>query len=229
MLSRALAPGARLPATRALAAWLGAARASVVAAYDQLLAEGYIVGRIGSGTYVSTDLPEPPAGPAPRRRTPRPSPPPPVPAQSLAEFAPSTAQADERPFNTGRTLIDARTAEIWRKLTHRTVRALGPEHLGYADPRGTPELRRAIADYLQAARGVRCNAEQIVVTAGTQHAVDLAIRVLLAPGEEVWVEDPGYFLTHRQLALARAALRPIPVDGEGVDVAHGIAAAPQAS
>jgi len=101
VLSRALAPGARLPATRALAAWLGAARASVVAAYDQLLAEGYIVGRIGSGTYVSTDLPEPPAGPAPRRRTPRPSPPPPVPAQSLAEFAPSTAQADERPFNTG--------------------------------------------------------------------------------------------------------------------------------
>jgi GntR family transcriptional regulator / MocR family aminotransferase len=101
VLSRALAPGARLPATRALAAWLGAARASVVAAYDQLLAEGYIVGRIGSGTYVSTDLPEPPAGPAPRRRTPRPSPPP-VPAQSLAEFAPSTAQADERPFNTGR-------------------------------------------------------------------------------------------------------------------------------
>ena len=185
-------------------------------------------GRVGSGTYVSTDLPEPPAGAAPQRRTSRRSAPPPVPAQSLAEFAPSTAQADERPFNTGRTLIDARTAEIWRKLTHRAVRALGPEHLGYADPRGTPELRRAIADYLQAARGVRCDAEQIVVTAGTQQAVDLAIRVLLAPGEEVWVEDPGYFLTHRQLVLARAALRPIPVDGEGLDVAHGIAAAPQA-
>jgi len=228
VLSRALAPGARLPATRALAAQLGAARASVVAAYDQLLAEGYIVGRVGSGTYVSTDLPEPPAGAAPQRRTSRRSAPPPVPAQSLAEFAPSTAQADERPFNTGRTLIDARTAEIWRKLTHRAVRALGPEHLGYADPRGTPELRRAIADYLQAARGVRCDAEQIVVTAGTQQAVDLAIRVLLAPGEEVWVEDPGYFLTHRQLVLARAALRPIPVDGEGLDVAHGTAAAPQA-
>jgi GntR family transcriptional regulator/MocR family aminotransferase len=229
VLSRVLMPGARLPATRKLAIRLGAARASVVAAYDQLLAEGYIVGRVGSGTYVSTELPEAPASALPRRaRRAGPAPAPPAPAQALAEFAPSTAQADERPFNTGRTLIDARTAEIWRKLTHRAVRELAPEHLGYADPRGAPALRKALAEYLQAARGVRCSAEQIVVTAGTQQATDIATRVLLAPGDTVWVEDPGYFLTHRQLTLARAVLQPVPVDGEGLDVDRGIGAAPRA-
>jgi len=88
----------------------------------------------------------------------------PASARAFAEFAPSTAQADDRPFNTGRTLVDARTIEIWRKLTHRAVRTLGPQHLGYTDPRGLPELRRSIAEYLQAARGVRADPEQIVVT-----------------------------------------------------------------
>src|SRR5262249_32979413 len=146
----------------------------------------------------------------------------PASARAFAEFAPSTAQTDERPFNTGRTLVDARTIEVWRKLTHRAVRTLGAQHLGYTDPRGLIELRHA--EYLQAARGVRADPEQIVVTAGTQQAIDIAIRVLLAPGERVWVEDPGYFLTRRQLTLANAVLQPIPVDAEGLRVDVGIAA-----
>src|SRR5262245_37612205 len=230
VLARTLGPGTRLPSSRALAAQLGAARASVVAAYEQLLAEGYVFGRTGSGTYVATDLPEAVVGAArrrnrltcPRRWSA------PASARAFAEFAPSTAQTDERPFNTGRTLVDARTIEVWRKLTHRAVRTLGAQHLGYTDPRGLTELRRSIAEYLQAARGVRADPEQIVVTAGTQQAIDIAIRVLLAPGERVWVEDPGYFLTRRQLMLADAVLQPIPVDAEGLRVDVGIATAPRA-
>jgi GntR family transcriptional regulator / MocR family aminotransferase len=230
VLARTLGPGTRLPSSRALAAQLGAARASVVAAYEQLLAEGYAFGRTGSGTYVSTDLPEAVVGAARRRNraTLRRRPAAPASARAFAEFAPSTAQADERPFNTGRTLVDARTIEIWRKLTHRAVRTLGPQHLGYTDPRGLIELRHSIAEYLQAARGVRADPEQIVVTAGTQQAIDIAIRVLLAPGDRVWVEDPGYFLTRRQLMLANAVLQPIPVDAEGLRVDVGIATAPRA-
>src|SRR5262245_56458116 len=119
--------------SRHLAAQLGAARASVVAAYEQLLAEGYVFGLTGSGTYVSTDLPEAVVAAARRRNraTLRRTPAAPASARAFAEFAPSTAQADERPFNTGRTLVDARTIEVWRKLTHRAVRTLGSQHLGY--------------------------------------------------------------------------------------------------
>jgi GntR family transcriptional regulator/MocR family aminotransferase len=103
------------------------------------------------------------------------------------------------PFNTGRTLVDARTAEVWRKLMQYAVRSLGARDLGYTDPRGLPELRQCLCEYLRATRGVRCDPEQIVVTAGTQQAMDIAIRILLAPGDEVWVEDPGYPLTYAQL------------------------------
>ena len=180
VLARTLGPGTRLPSSRALAVELGAARASVVAAYEQLLAEGYVFGRTGSGTYVSTDVPEAVVAAARRRNraTLRGRPAAPASARAFAEFAPSTAQTDQRPFNTGRTLVDVRTIEVWRKLTHRAVRTLGPQNLGYTDPRGLTELRRSIAEYLQAARGVRADPEQIVVTAGTQQAIDIAVRVL---------------------------------------------------
>jgi GntR family transcriptional regulator/MocR family aminotransferase len=87
------------------------------------------------------------------------------------------------------------------------------------------DLRRSICEYLRTARAVRCEPEQIVVTAGTQQAIDVAIRVLLAPGDEAWVEDPGYFMTHRQLMLAKVRVRPVPVDAQGIDIAAGLRAA----
>src|SRR5262249_57067720 len=87
---------------------------------------------------------------------------------------------------------------------------------------------RATAEYLAAARAVRATPEQIVVTAGTQQAVDIAIRVLLDPGDLVWVEDPGYAMTHAALTAAGVRCRPIPVDRDGLDVAAGIAPAPPA-
>jgi GntR family transcriptional regulator/MocR family aminotransferase len=227
VLSGALRPGTRLPSSRAMASRLGVARASVVAAYEQLLAEGAVECRHGAGTFVSGDLIDL-AGPR-RRVAARPARPRvPAPAQAFGDFERAAASTEERPFNTGRTLIDARTAEIWRRLTHRAVRSLGRNDLGYTDPRGLMELRQGICDYLQAARSVRCEPQQIVVTAGTQHALDIAIRVLLAPGDDVWVEDPGYPLTHDQLILAKVRPRPIPVDAHGIVVHAGVRAAPQA-
>ena len=226
VLSGALRPGTRVPSSRAMASKLGVARASVVLAYEHLLAEGYVESRHGSGTFIAEDL----TGLVPRRRsasraTKRAMP---TPVQNFSDFERSAVQSDARPFNTGRTLIDARTAETWRSLTHRAVRRLGANDFGYTDPAGLAELRANICDYLRVARAVRCDPEQIVITAGTQQAIDIAIRVLLVPGDEVWVEDPGYPLTHAQLLLAKVRPHPIPVDAQGLVVDAGLRKAPRA-
>ena len=226
VLSGALAAGTRVPSSRVMASRLGVARASVVSAYEQLLAEGYVESRHGSGTFISGEV----AGLATRRRSaPRTIKRAAVPtsAQAFPDFERSAVQGEARPFNTGRTLIDARTSETWRSLTHRAVRRLGPNDLGYTDPAGLAELRANICDYLRVARAVRCEPDQIVITAGTQQAIDIAIRVLLAPGDEVWVEDPGYPLTHAQLLLAKVQPHAIPVDVQGLVVDAGRRTAPR--
>src|SRR5882757_928814 len=222
ILSRALRAGSKLPATRELAAQLKISRSAVVSAYEQLLAEGYTMGRKGAGTYISSDLPEPFSRSRGKRIAPA------SPRALLASsFVDVTMQDDDRPFNLGRTLVDARTAELWRKMSARTFRRLDASHLGYGDPRGMVELRRTICDYLQAARAVKCDPDQIVVTAGTQQAVDIVIRVLRGP-QKVWIEDPGYPLTKLSLQAAGMKLCPIPVDGQGIDVRAGIKLAPDA-
>src|SRR5438046_571573 len=120
VLSGALRPGTRVPSSRMLAGKLGVARASVVAAYEHLLAEGYVESRAGSGTFISADLTSLGARPrSPSRMATRP-----VTIPVLADFERAATQGEARPFNTGRTLIDARTAETWRRLTHRAARSL---------------------------------------------------------------------------------------------------------
>jgi GntR family transcriptional regulator/MocR family aminotransferase len=229
ILSRRLRPGTKLPSTRELSSQLGVSRSAAVAAYEQLLAEGYTSGRRGSGTYVSSDLLEPIDGnPQKRRKSVAAIKSNATQTHSIGDFVDVTVQSDERPFNLGRTLVDARTVELWRKLSARTFRSLSRGHLGYSDPRGTIELRKTICDYLQAARAVRCDPEQIVITTGTQHAIDIAIRALPGLDKEVWIEDPGYPLTRQALLAAGAKVRPIPVDGQGIDVGRGIKLAPNA-
>ena len=224
--SRSLRSGARLPSTRELARRLGVSRTSAVGAYEQLIAEGWLASRVGSGAYVCHDLPEP----FPVRLA--------APERIAARFVPDREDLfgplvldetqSERPFAMGLCLIDPRTADAWRRATHRSVKSMAPHHFGYIDPRGLPELRGAICDYLRAARGVRCDADQVIVTAGTQHGMDLAIRVLLRPGERIWVEDPCYPMAWRGLVAAGLAPCPVPVDGEGLIVAEGVRRAPEA-
>lgn len=229
ILAGALKPDTKLPSSRAMAERLGVARTSVVAAFDQLLAEGYVQSRRGSGTFVRVDLLGLPRM-APRRRKSEiaKSPPSLRMRRAFQDFERATVQAEARPFNTGRTLMDARTVETWRKITNQVMRSPGNDHLGYTDPRGLVGLRQSLCDYLRAARAVRCDPEQVIVTSGTQHAIDLAIRVLLEPDDEVWIEEPGYPLTHAQLVLAKMRPSPIPVDPQGIVVDAGIRIAPRA-
>lgn len=228
ILNGALPPASRLPSTRDLAARLGVARASVVEAYERLAAEGYVESRRGAGAFVAADLsaladqappPAPPAAASPDL---------PAPAQVFASVGGFTTLPGERPFNTGRTLLDARATAAWSRSTRRALRQLGPEHFGYSDPRGDTALRAAIADYLRAARGVVCEPGQVIVTTGAQHAVDIAARVLLSPGQPVWIEDPHYPSTLHAVTQAQTEIHSVPVDREGLVVAAGIAAAPDA-
>ena len=110
----------------------------------------------------------------------------------------------------------------------RSLRTLGPQHFGYAEPASEAALRAAIADYLRAARGVVCEASQVIVTAGAQQAIDIAARVLIGPGARIWVEDPAYPTTVRALTAAGAVLSPIPIDAEGLIVTAGVARSPDA-
>ena len=228
ILSGALRPATKLPSTRELAAQLGVSRSAVVSAFEQLLAEGYASGKKGAGTYIASDLPEPFAAKHGRKKRSVSVAKAAASSRDLDGFVDVTTQSDERPFNLGRTLVDARTAELWRKLSARNLRSFGRHHLGYGDPQGMPELRRSVCDYLQSARAVRCEPEQVIITAGTQQAVNLVIRVMQGPDKEVWIEDPGYSLTRLALVAAGAKVCPIPVDQHGVNVTDGISRAPKA-
>ncbi len=228
ILDGAAAPGSRLPATRHLAAQLGLSRTCVVAVYEQLVAEGYAEGRVGAGTFVSRTMLEPPL--APQRRT-VPSRAPtaaPSPAARYARLKPDESHFAALPFNIGRCGLDQRSLAVWRRLTMAQLRKVDPLWLGYSDPRGSPRLRAAVAQYLRASRGVQCDPSQIMILSGVQQAIDLVVKVLIEPGDAVWIEDPTYPALHAALQAARAAIIPVPVDGEGIVVADGIAAAPAA-
>ncbi|WP_236571584.1 MocR-like pyridoxine biosynthesis transcription factor PdxR [Rhodovarius lipocyclicus] len=226
ILAGAIPAGARLPPSRRLAERLAVSRTSVVGVYEQLLAEGYVTGRVGAGTFVAAGLREPPE-PAPTSAPPRPHPLP-APALRLAALMPDLAQFGPAPFNTGRCGMDARSLAEWRGLIARHMRRADPDLLGYTDPRGNPRLREAVARYLRTSRAVHCEPEQILILSGTQQGMDLLVKVLLEPGDAVWVEDPCYPALLGAMRAARARVVPVPVDAAGMQVARGIAAAPRA-
>jgi GntR family transcriptional regulator/MocR family aminotransferase len=234
VLTGRLSAGARLPSTRALAADLDISRNTVAGAFDQLLAEGYIEGRPGAGTFVAKELPD-----QLLRVTPSPTPKhSPAPAAQLSERGRMLAATPVAPaarggasacaFRPGIPNLDAFPRELWARIAARQYRQSRFDLFSYGNPAGHPPLRRAIAEYLRAARGVNCSWEQVIVTSGSQQALDLAARVLLDPGETAWVEDPGYFGARGAWTAAGVRCASIPVDAEGLCVAHGELSAPEA-
>jgi GntR family transcriptional regulator/MocR family aminotransferase len=229
ILSGAVQPTVRLPATRELGRLLGVSRQTVLAAYEQLMAEGYLEGAVGKGTFVSASLPA-----AARRSAPRDAAPPLVRPLSARGEAMASAMARVRyhdgPLRTFRMSmpgLDLFPFEVWRKLEARHWRRREVP-LGYGGAAGHPPLRELLCAYLQASRGVRCMPEQIVITNGSQQALYLLAQLLLAPGEGVWLESPGYQGALAPFAVAGARICPVPVDAEGMDVAYAAARYPDA-
>ncbi len=228
ILSGTLAPGQRLPPTRRLAEELGLARQTVVLAYERLAAEGYVRPAPGSGTYVARDLPDaapPPARPAAAAAAPL--------SRRGAALAAVPLAAGDQPglapvvgpavMVPGVPAADLFPRDAWFASSRRAE--MEPQ---YPDLAGQAPLRAAIAAHLASVRGLLAEPEQILVTAGTQQALFLAASLLLDPGDAAWVEDPGYIAGRGALLAAGAELVPVPSDGEGLDVAAGIAAAPNA-
>jgi GntR family transcriptional regulator / MocR family aminotransferase len=225
ILDGTLAAGDRLPATRELALSLGVARNTVARAYEDLLAGGYLEGRVGSGTFVSAGIGAPPgATGAPRaagegrlRRAAAAagSGGSPAPTARWHGELPAHVSIDLRP---GTSDWDAFPRRLWLRLLGRALRTNAAELRRYGEPGGHFPLREAIARHLAVSRGVAADAGQVVIVNGSQQALDLVARLRLRPGDTVGVEDPGYPDARRVLAGPAARLLFIPVDEEGIDV-----------
>lgn len=240
ILSGDLKPGMRLPSTRALAEELNVSRNTVLNAYQQLLAEGYLDGRVGKGTFVTRVLPEQllisaePGQPVDTQpaETQRPrfsehaalQ----LAAPRMSEVVPSPSGASPRPFRIGVPALQAFPYKLWSRLVVRRARNMPPEAFTYQNLRGYRPLREAIAAHITVSRRVQCAPEQIIILPGAQGGLDLAARMLINPGDAVWMEDPGYLPARGALLGAGAQIVPVPVDREGLVVEAGIARAPQA-
>jgi GntR family transcriptional regulator/MocR family aminotransferase len=221
------------------------ARNTVLLAFDQLRSEGYLHGRRGGGTRARDVVPDamltvprssrtrhasgarvrraatPSTSPAPR--TPSVAPQLSTRGHTLVETGTMLIRhaGPHAPFELGVPAMDAFPMRLWAKLAGRRWRR-GDVDLGELDPAGEPALREAIASYVGAARGVRCTAEQVFVLNGAQQALHLVSQVLLDPGDDVWMEEPGYVGARVAFLAAGARTIPVRVDDEGLDVAEGI-------
>ncbi len=191
-----LGAGARLPATRDLAAELGVSRGLVVGAYEQLLAEGRLAARPGSGTFVAAGTAEPPASRVPAR---------PAPVVALRPGIPDLAQFPR---------------QAWRRAYESALRTASDSDFDYGDPAGAVRLRAELASYLGRVRAGRVEPSALLVTSGAAQALALLAAVLRARGvDRIGVEDPGSPPIREHLVAAGLRPVPVPVDGQGLDVA----------
>lgn len=243
ILDGRLASGTRLPASRDLAAAMGVSRNSVIRAYDQLCAEGFIEGRVGDGTYVaqlsqatspakklstkvSTGLP---TGLCTALSTEHPD----LPVISSSKVIHNGAlervrnnhlamppSGPPRAFRVGVPAFDLFPFEVWAKLNKAFWRKPDLQTLCYGDPAGDERLRGLIAAYLRSSRGMQCSAEQIVITSGAQQGISLCAQLLVEPGDGVAIENPGYRAAAHAFAVAGATLHGVSVDSEGINSAE---------
>lgn len=223
-----LQPGIRLPASRMLAQELGLSRITVSGAYEQLVAEGFLEARRGAGTYVAAWIAgQKPLSSAPSSRE-RQRAPVSIRARRLAGVDSMSMARAAWPLTPGLPALDAFPYALWGRLEGRFWRRRPTPDLSYGDPQGFLPLREALAEYLGAARGVVCNAHQVIIAPGAQAAVSIATLALTDIGDRVWVENPGYDAAYRSLVLAGVAAVGIRVDAEGLDVDDGWNRAPDA-
>jgi GntR family transcriptional regulator/MocR family aminotransferase len=202
-----------LPSSRELARRLQVSRTTVLVAYERLRAEGFLSTRVGAGTFVSEGIrPRSPSGPSDSPLRPR------AVWADIPEGLDMSATRPEFDFrpgipDAGRFPFASWRARVSGQLRHSAVGT--GAHIGAA---GHPGLRAAIGRHIGVSRGVRCTADDVLVTSGSQQAVDLVARVLLEPGDLVAVEDPGYPLPRRALHAYGCRVVGVPVDADGLVV-----------
>ena len=228
ILSGSLRPGQRLLSTRSMASQMGVARNTVLQAFSQLEVEGYIQAERGSGHYVSPLLSDKtPKTVDSDRKTHEPATPDPTAIRSTFSFVPGSLRQPMRaiPFRINHPALDHFPIDSWVRLQARVLRearsaSSADSLLGEAEAQGDWSLRKAIADHVSIARGVRCGPEDIVITAGAQHAMDLLLRVLTRPGDPVGLEDPCFPGALSAAQAAGCQIVPIPVDAQGIDISQ---------
>jgi GntR family transcriptional regulator / MocR family aminotransferase len=240
ILSGRLRGGTKLPSSRMLAKDLQISRNTVLNAYEQLLTEGYLESIPGGGTFIASILPEQLLGEPLTPETP-----PTEQKHSRVHQLSEQGQAVVRTPAMGtlpyqkRTIspialhgalpaLDSFPMHIWSRLLIKYAQQLSPTHLTYQRIGGYEPLKEAIADYVNLSRGVRCTPEQVIITNGSQGALDLAARMLLNPRDTAWIEDPGYLGGRSALLNTGAHVVPVPLDQEGLVVNEGINKAPEA-
>ncbi len=208
VLSGRLRPQSKLPSTRGLAEDLKVARATVVEAYEQLLSEGYIETRKGSGTRVAAELPETLLNAK-------------VPTASPAKSTREHAREPAKPFRSGLVDWEHFPHDEWGRLLGRYWRNPPIAMLEHSDPFGWLPLRSAIARHLYEWRGISCDPAQVIMTAGGMDAFDLINRSIFKAGDKIWLEEPGYPTARRVFSLGGVKTVAVPVDREGLNVAKG--------
>ena len=212
-----LPAGARLPSTRSLSQDLKVSRNTILAAFEQLLDEGYVSAQTGSGTYVSYKQPDEFS----KNSTPH------VTTLSVKyentslsrrgqAAAGSPVSHEVQPFTPGEDDYSGFPTMLWRRLLNRQWRAPDPELLDYGHEGGYLRLRTAIADYLRVSRAVNLSVDQVLITSGTQQSIDLCARLLTDENDLAWVENPCYWAARRVLEVNGLQLHPVAVDSEGM-------------
>ncbi len=229
ILTGRMRPEAKVTSTRAIASDLGVSRNITVIAYEQLIAEGYLVSRSGAGTFVAAELPEQRATASRHRpsRTEKAA----APARLSAYASRIEAQAQDAgftwgprrnplpyDFRYGRPSFADFPHATWCRILARRARKATIRDLDYGPPEGAPALREALAEYLHRARAVNCSPEQIVVVNGSQQALDLTARVLIDAGDRVALEEPNYRAADAVFRAAGAVIDAIEVDDNGMRV-----------
>jgi GntR family transcriptional regulator / MocR family aminotransferase len=220
ILRRTLSSAERLPSTRELAEQLHVSRTVVVLAYEQLLAEGFVAARAGSGTYVADVLAAGRAGSGASRlkvrlsRYGRA-----VGASAKINFLGRRAPQWRYDFAYGRSDVEVFPFEMWRRMLLRNARKASVRALDYGPTGGSVALREAISVHLRRSRAVICDPSQVIVVSGSQQALDLVARVLIDRGDRIAVEDPCYQGTREVLRTAGARILPVAVDRDGLNPA----------
>ncbi len=214
ILDGKLAAGDRLPSSRELTQDLNLSRNTVVAALNQLCVEGYLVSRVGSGTYVNDNVPK--AHPRARNTN--------APSQhaglSKRGNALSTTfcatQLEVQPFTPGIADFSAFPVALWQRLQNKHWRMTYPDMLDYSYSGGHAPLRRAVADYLRVFRSVPLDVDQVIITSGTQQSLELCAQLLADHGDTVWLEDPAYWGAVKAFVATGLNLHPVAVDHHGM-------------